>query len=333
MIARTLKARRLELGLTQEEAARRARLSARTVMRIENDQSSPTESLIRLCRALDIDYHALAEAVLNPATHETVIIDPQRGVTLEVAPNTIKPGPTANGGIPVIYPGNRSITQELGVLLAGLRSHVPGGIDFIAIPDVDAYRTYGCPHTARIRASMTRAMVADYRTQTEHVLSPWGLLLGIGLVVLSLIGLATQTLGPVCLAILMANALLWVIPLDALHARFGSSRAIRNERTNFATICEELERTAYAFKGTVVYKLVRTHRGVTITAHSLHKKRRMGPTSCGPAWTYELHAQDAFIRALPNHPWLVNRMRFLWPPAPVTEIPQESLTGLSTAVN
>ena len=68
-MSRAIHARRVELGLTQGEAATRCGMSARTYCNAELGVSSPTYStLTQIARALDTSVHGLlpkeAEAVL-----------------------------------------------------------------------------------------------------------------------------------------------------------------------------------------------------------------------------------------------------------------------------
>lgn len=49
-----LTARRIDMGLTQAALARQAGVSKRTVERLENGESTQTQSLIRIMRALEL---------------------------------------------------------------------------------------------------------------------------------------------------------------------------------------------------------------------------------------------------------------------------------------
>lgn len=316
MIAALLKERRLLLGLSQSEVATLARVSPRTVLRVEGGQSRHEPTIQKLCRALQIEPDLQEVERMNSIPDAA----PTPPSVPETAPTFSEPSPKT---ITLIGPGERMHPQDQAALVWSLEQYVGDPIEFFVSPDVAAYRQHGRPSDVLIEGRTHWAAIRDELRSPGAQDRFFGIALAV-VILLTVTGVwaifATQ---PEAFFLSAGGVILTAVLLLGLSAQRASSRSLRREQRLHDTIASDLERTLYAFRRDRVYRATIHGDHVAVKIFYIPKKRRLPAIAYGATLSYEFYSEPDLLRALPDHPRIRHRMNYLPDPAGVNLVNTE----------
>ncbi len=306
MLAEALKDRRSALDLTQDQVAQLAGLSARTVMRAEKGHYVDPMTQKKLCRALGLDYEILgtSDPNLPPETKQTLEAETASSSDSVAAVAT----PTTPPGFTILETEGVKRPAQFDQLLWAIRNS-RSHIDFIAVPNVPAYRRFGKPTGAMLRSRITLAELWKIRFDRDvsfqqliptTILAIWCTVVGFGMInrgPIEVLRSSPTWMGPLVIVLGLIAHLVW-----------STQRTLLRERRRHAMLADELERTVYAFTYDYVYQVIAIGEHVAIKDYQISHRRQVDPIPCGPGLSYEFMSPPDMIRALPDHPRIRHRL-------------------------
>jgi len=275
MHAAIVKERRLSLGLTQGDVARTARVSKRSVMRVEAGEIVQPSTLRVVCHAVGVEY--VEQAKISREDPEPARLPTSRTIPLVSVRGTTHPLMT-------------DFVEALGTVT---------DIDLVVLPDVEDFMVRGKP---KMREAITRMSPA--RTWRDLCflarVDP-------AKVILSLVVLLTLALFLLMLLASFGWQVLGAVPLLAVTANLAM---VSWNRARHGSRLARLERTAFAF-GKHQVTVVEVHpEGTRLTEHWIekHKFQRIRLGSSSTYRGLELLTGDVTLRALPDDPRVEARL-------------------------
>lgn len=271
-LAQHLKARRLELGYTQERLADAARLSKRTIARIESGHPAQAETLLAVCSVLRLD-HAEAEALrraeqAGPAPAPPVLVPDSVGVSRDLLPDALA-----------------AIAGEPDIAL-------------VVLPDLAAWRAAGDPgRGADLSRTVYAAKARFWKAIDAHTF---------------LLILAALVIPSLCLAWIQAHASREVLvgafavtlPALLIGLSIGGDFALKwgPQRQQAAWLERRLERMAYAVSGDCVREILVLDHEVQVRRLDLADKVQAKRIACGVRVSYEIATRTGglTLHALPQ---------------------------------